>query len=408
MFKPGEAERLRAERERRGTRRGHVEAEPRDERVDGDLAEHEAPPLEAYREDLQYEPPAEPLPFVDPITLDKKLVPEREWAVPGLVPLRHTTLFMGDGGVGKSTLLQQLGTAAAIGGAFLGRPAARMKAFYFSCEDDDDELHRRQAAINERLGIGFGDLENLLWTGRAGLDSVLMTFPDGAKGVRTEEFRRLLSTVKQTGTRLLLVDALHDVFGGDEVKRIQARGFIGALTQIAREIDGAVVAAGHPSVAGMASGAGTGGSTAWNNACRSRLYLTQPDEESDLRTLALKKANYGKRGDKIALRWKAGVFDLVEGGTTLERIELETRLIAFLDSAVKGGAKVAADPMAPTSLASRARKTDDFKNVTHADATAAQERLVAAGRLVLAEIGPPSRRYAYLRTPDTRYAGEAA
>jgi RecA-family ATPase len=64
----------------------------------------------------------------------------------------------------------------------------------------------------------------------------------------------------------------------------------------------------------MQTGSGASGSTAWNNAVRSRLYLTRPPvdddetEDHDIRVLKTMKSNYGKIGDTTRLRWKDGVF----------------------------------------------------------------------------------------------------
>lgn len=72
---------------------------------------------------------------------------------------------------------------------------------------------------------------------------------------------------------LLVLDTLADVFGGSEKDRAQVRQFVGLLRGLAIEADLATLLLGHPSIAGMASGAGTSGSTAWSNSVRSRLCL---------------------------------------------------------------------------------------------------------------------------------------
>ena len=83
----------------------------------------------------------------------------------------------------------------------------------------------------------------------------------------------------------------------------------------------------------MSSGSGTSGSTAWNNACRSRLYLTRPkgdeDGEADdaARVLKTMKANYGPRSADIELKWDRGVFvRAVQPGDPFHEAEA-----AFLD-----------------------------------------------------------------------------
>ena len=69
----------------------------------------------------------------------------------------------------------------------------------------------------------------------------------------------------------------------------------------------------HPSLSGRAKGTGESGSTAWNNAVRSRLYLTaakddEDDEDRDWRTLQRKKGNYAAAGGEVRLHWRNGVF----------------------------------------------------------------------------------------------------
>ena len=88
------------------------------------------------------------LPVVDPITLQGKPIPERPWIVPGWVPDLQVTMLGGDGGVGKSLLAQQLLTSCAVGQTWLGLEAKPCKALGVFCEDDADEIHRRQFHIN--------------------------------------------------------------------------------------------------------------------------------------------------------------------------------------------------------------------------------------------------------------------
>src|SRR4029077_9125467 len=68
------------------------------------------------------------------------------------------------------------------------------------------------------------------------------------------------------------------------------------------------VCCAHPSREGLKSGEGDGGSTGWNNAFRSRLYLRQPaDGDPKARILERKKATYASRSDELRLVWRNGV-----------------------------------------------------------------------------------------------------
>ncbi len=46
-----------------------------------------------------------PLKIIDPTRWMNQLVPDRQWLVPGLIPLHNVTLLAGDGGLGKSILV---------------------------------------------------------------------------------------------------------------------------------------------------------------------------------------------------------------------------------------------------------------------------------------------------------------
>ncbi len=259
--------------------------------------------------------------MIEPITLDEQPVPDRRWAVDGWIPHGTVTMLSGDGGVGKSILVMQLLTCAATGKDWLGQRTEPCKAIGIFCEDTRDELHRRQDAINKHYSVGFADLENMQWCCRVGEESALMAWEGfDAPGVPTALFRQIHGWAKSFGAQLIVSDALHDFFAGDENRRPHARQFIQLLADLARGCDGTVVLTSHPSLTGRAKGTGESGSTAWNNAVRSRLYLTVPedrDEENrDWRALQRKKGNYASAGGEIKLHWRNGVFvpPVAEGG----------------------------------------------------------------------------------------------
>jgi RecA-family ATPase len=128
----------------------------------------------------------------------------------------------------------------------------------------------------------------------------------------TALYQELCEQAMDLGVGLVVLDSLHDLFGGDEIKRTHARQFVGFLRRLALKINGAVLVCAHPSVNGMHTGTGTSGSTAWNNAVRSRLYLTGLKDKdaaaNNIRVLKTMKANYGPRGNGIEITWRDGVF----------------------------------------------------------------------------------------------------
>ena len=201
-----------------------------------------------------------PVRLVDPITLQGVTVPARSWIVQDWIPNFQVTMLGGDGGVGKSLVAQQLMTACATGGKWLGLDVKRCKAIAIFCEDDADEIHRRQVRINEAMGLEFGDLENMAWASTAGEDNILAAFDRETWALReTEVLRSIIKTAMDFGAELIILDSLYDLFSGNENDRGQAQQFIGFLRQIAIAIEGAVLLTAHPSVRGIDSGAGTSG-----------------------------------------------------------------------------------------------------------------------------------------------------
>lgn len=239
-----------------------------------------------------------------------------DWIVEGCFLRGTVAILSGDGGLGKSLLMQQLATAAATGRDWLGMATKPCKAYCIFCEDDGDELHRRQERINVHYGCEMGDLEGVMYADRAGEDSVLIRFEKwGDKCATTPLFDTIRREVKGLGSQIVVLDTVADVFSGNEVDRNQPRRFIRELRRLAIEIQGVVILTQHPSAEGLASGSGKSGSTGWNNSARSRLYLTVPKTKKDeepppnQRLLKTMKNNASAPGGKIDLIWRDGVFE---------------------------------------------------------------------------------------------------
>lgn len=208
-------------------------------------------------------------------------------------------------------LAMQLQAAAALRAPWLGIQMEPIKSLGIYCEDDEEELHRRMADIAAHHGCDLNQLGAINLDSRVGEDNLLVTFDRHDVAAPTPFYRLLEEQAVDLGVRLVVLDSLHDLFGGDEIKRIHARQFIGYLRTLALRINGAVLLCAHPSLSGISSGTGSSGSTGWNNAVRSRLYLTRPNEqgaEQNTRLLRTMKANYASRGNSIDITWREGVF----------------------------------------------------------------------------------------------------
>jgi len=355
------------------------------------------------------------LPTIDPLRWDGEPVPERRWIVEGLVPEGQVTMLGGDGGLGKSLIAIQLLAACALGKSWLGYPVRPCKAIGIFCEDDRDELHRRFADVLRHYGASFGDLESLTLLCRAGQDNLLMEFGDQwSAGEPTPFCTRIETLARDSGAELLALDSLHDFFGGNENARPQARQFVGSLRTIAMVMRGAVLLTAHPSLSGRNSGSGEAGSTAWNNAVRSRLYLTAPRQDDgdspdrDYRELRTKKANYGASGNVLRLRWQDGVFGREDQriGGFVEVLELDRALMEGLRSLISNGEMISAKTKARNGFANVLRDLPSCKKYSWAVVCAAQDRLIANGKLVRVNAGPPSNATVYVRPVDMVYPGE--
>jgi RecA-family ATPase len=286
----------------------------------------------------------EKLAAIDPATLVGTAVPQRRWLVPDWVPMARATALYGAGGEGKTLLAQMLATACAIGADWLGLTALRCRSLLMFCEDDPEEMQRRQEDINAAFGCSFADLGAMRWLPRLGCNNALMTLD----GRPTPLFDELLRIAKAHGAQLIITDTLADVFAGNENDRGQARAFAQqTLGLLARETQGAVIALAHPSRAGMNSGSGESGSTAWIGTFRSQLYLSTPkSEEGDppdpnARILTRKKSNAARRDETVELRWTDGVFKPLAASTgilgSIERRTCERVFLDLIDKAASEG-----------------------------------------------------------------------
>jgi RecA-family ATPase len=252
---------------------------------------------------------------IRPIIFFGKTPPKRRWIAPDWIPYGAVTGLYGQGGLGKSLLAMLLQTSAALGSPWLGLAVEEVISLGVYCEDDEEELWRRQWAINADHGCDLDQrLEAIHWMPRLGEDNLLMTFNRNGVGELTTFHGEVIDAALDFKAKLVIIDANTDTFGGNENDRGQVRQFVQiALYRIAHRIKGAVLCNAHPSRAGVSSGSGESGSTAWEAAFRSRLYFYEPKTEDgprdyDARILERMKANYAARGDQLKLRYRKGVF----------------------------------------------------------------------------------------------------
>lgn len=357
----------------------------------------------AYEKYARPKPKARGSTFYSAASLEGKPVPERQWLVQGLVPQKTVTLFSGDGGTGKSLLALQLAVAVTAQTAWIGKTVNGGRVIFLSAEDDNDELHRRLEDILTAEGRSYDDLTGLTLRSLAGEDALLAVDSQLAL-MQSALFEELDERAAEEGPVLIVIDTLADVYPANENDRAKVRQFVGILRGLAIERECAVLLLGHPSLTGLNSGTGTSGSTAWNNSVRSRLYLSRITDngyeaDPDARVLSTKKANYGRTGGEINLKWEAGVFvaeaqptglDALAAGAKGERVFLK-----LLEAYAAQGRRVNASggkTYAPKEFAEH----PESEGVTKRAFKAAMDRLLGEGKVRICQEGPPSRRVSFL------------
>lgn len=360
------------------------------------------------------DPPSRTLPTFLASDLAGSPIPSREWLVPDLVPSHTVTLFFGDGGTGKSLAALQLATAVATGGRWLDRPVKSGRVLFLTAEDDRDELHRRLADISRAMSIPLDDLDGLKILALAGEDAVLAAASGkGGTIVPTPLWSAFGAEAEAFGPVLIIADTLADIYAGDENVRAQARQFIGMFRGLAIRMRAAALLLAHPSVAGMANGSGSSGSTGWGNSVRSRLYLSRvvmegEEADPDLRVLTTKKANYTRAGSEIRLKWRDGIFEALDAPAVSSTMEMaaqaraERIFLELLDSYTAEGRPVSATigaNYAPTIFSRDQRASGTTKRAL----VTAMNTLFSGRHIVMTEYGPPSKRRVKIarREPET-------
>jgi RecA-family ATPase len=399
--------------------------EEREERERGKsapgLAVHSSVPPPAGPEDYGAQAPSAPvggeegeatdLPelfVISAAAFDGVAPPERRWLVKEMIPDRAVTIVSGDGGGGKTTLMLQLAVAKTGVRPWLGYNLDLGRVLFVTAEDDEEEIHRRVYTIAKGLTVELSELADLHIVPLAGRDAVLAA-PEGKAAMiaPTAVFRGLVVLVERIKPSLIVLDALADVFAGEENARAQARQFIGLLRGLALDHSLAVVLIAHPSLSGMASGSGTSGSTAWSNSVRARLYLERIVDEGnreidpDLRVLRVKKSNYGPVGLELRLRWQNGAFVLDGDAGGFDKLAAEAKAErVFLDllAAFTAQGRDVSPKRSPSYAPSVFAKHPKNGDITAKGFADAMERLLAADRLRVEPIGPPSRQYKRLVT----------
>ncbi|MBW9074941.1 AAA family ATPase [Agrobacterium deltaense] len=239
-------------------------------------------------------------------------VPKREWYWDGMFPLYQVGILSAEGGTGKSLLGSQAAAVTALRReTFLGRDIMGGPVIYLGAEDDENEFKRRFHDIARSEGVSRGEIKGLHLIPMADKDPLLSEPDKKGQMQPTATWHRLVETVRRVRPVALWLDTAADLFGGDEIKRVQVRQFVAMLRTLAIAQRVTIVLLYHPSQSGIESGTGKSGSTAWFNSVRSAVFMTEEkDDSGNLRRIRNTKSNYGKKGKGFVVKWQRGVFVL--------------------------------------------------------------------------------------------------
>lgn len=319
-------------------------------------------------------------------------LPEREWVVPGWILPRAVTLISGAGGTGKSLLIQQWLSAIALGDGFMGtRGTAPVPALYVNCEDDTEELQRRQAAIaktfNRRMASYAGQLHLVA---RLGMDNPIGVIGDDGKFKPNQFFDDIRDAALLVGAKVIALDNAMQLYVGNLNDPREVTVFCNALTRLAIETGAAVILAGHVA---KAQGSEFAGTMAWENAVRMRLFLKreidekgEEVEDSDRRILTRGKANSARKGERLIMMWHEGAFhdESQIAGTEGRLVQEEVAFLRCLDAVTEQRRHVSHMPaanFAPKVFAAM----PEASGVSRKALEQAMERLFASNEIVANE-----------------------
>ncbi len=325
----------------------------------------ELPPVDAYATDPDLQAGADPSPApaaeAPPAVAGKRLPwaelegrtpPERTWLIKHWLTY-GITLLAGRGGIGKSLLAQTVATALVIGKPFIDAIDTPHKVLMWACEDDPDEIWRRQIAINRYLGCTMADIDGrLIIESRLGAPNAMWSLQYGAlqPGPALKEWHDQLS---ETQASVGILDNIAHLFGGNENDRHHVTSFVNGLAPLT-ERPVATLLLGHVA---RAQGSEFAGSAAWENAARMRWLFDvrmpdqKPDEkqepEDGIRYLAKRKSNYSAN-DWKRLNWADGVFRQDIGAAPIN-FASQSRKDDCRRCVLSGLRKLVASGLAPTA-----------------------------------------------------------
>lgn len=182
-----------------------------------------------------------------------KKPPQRRMLIDEFLPLDIAAVLAGMGGSGKGFLQLQLGASIASGVPFLDMPVGYIGGVaILSAEDDEDELHRRFAAVVKhytqlRPSVDTAALhERMVLVPRVGQVNLLTALSQGGNVERTQLVTKLIAALKQVpDLRIVMLDPLSRFQGGRINAEEDATRFVEVAEEIRGETGGCALISAH-------------------------------------------------------------------------------------------------------------------------------------------------------------------
>jgi RecA-family ATPase len=328
--------------------------------------------------------------------------PAMSWLVRDKIPRGDVSTLDGDGGLGKTMVAMQLAIAVRRGLTdWLGFEVADQgDVVFLSAEEPEPEIHRRAYRISARGKFQLAELEGLHFWFPSDVGGSLLAVQSSRNTIEpTPTFRALADRINEIRPALVVVDNIAAIYGGDQNHRGMVRGFINLWRGLAHSSGAAILLLNHPSLSGLTTGTGRGGSMDWRNAVRSALHLKpapdQADADRGVRVLECVKNNYAAHGAPVRLEWVDGVLTVEGTASPIQRAaqeaQADNKFLELLAHHIRLGIDVG-----PSTGQNYAPKifADAPENggYTSKGFAVVMHRLLNSNRIVIEEQGPPSKR----------------
>jgi RecA-family ATPase len=331
-------------------------------------------------------------------------VPAPEFTVEDRIPAEQVFLFSGEGGGGKSSIVEHLCAAHTLGRQWQGCNLRQGPAIYLECEDSEKALWWRLAAIAAHYGAPietFADSGLQLYS-LVEHDTILAATNKRGIVQPTQFYQWLYELAGDIKPVQIAIASVANVFAGSEINRTEVQQFIKLLARIPAVTKGSLTLVSQPSLTGLSSTnvshEGLSGTTQWHNAVRGRagVKIVKPKEgegngiDTGLRTLTFYKNQYGPPVAGAVLRWQNGLY-LPIAGTVLSGGEraaaAESLAIILLQRFAAQNRSVSINVNGINYAPSQFEQTQEAEaaGLTRKDFKQAIERLLSRGEIENAE-----------------------